>query len=130
MRAPTPLQMWSVVVCAKRSEWINWSTIASTRRGAWKKFLDLWLPDHRAMLEKGRKAGRYRLARVTITEQPQNHIREIRRALADYMYAEGCSCCRNEEAHKEAASRLAKLLRVPRYDDGDGFDFQKFRTKQ
>lgn len=61
--------------------------------------------------------------------KPQNHIREIRRALADYMHAEGCSCCRNVEAHEEAASRLAKLLRIPRYDDGDGFNFAKFRTK-
>lgn len=55
-------------------------------------------------------------------------IAQIRQALADYMWAEGCSCCRNEEAHKEAAERLAKLLRVPKYTDGSGHDFYKFRT--
>lgn len=57
-------------------------------------------------------------------------LNEIRRALADYMRAEGCSCCRNIEDHKHAAERLALLLNVPRYSDGSGFDFGKFQTKK
>lgn len=59
----------------------------------------------------------------------QTHIREIRRALADYMQSEGCSCCQDVEAHAEASRRLAKLLRIPRYEDGSGFDFRKYLTK-
>lgn len=34
----------------------------------------------------------------------------IREALADYIASEGCSCCRNTEAHEDAARRLGKLL--------------------
>lgn len=55
-------------------------------------------------------------------------IREIRRALADYIASEGCSCCQNRDAHNEAAARLAKLLRVPKYEDASGFNFYKFRS--
>lgn len=55
--------------------------------------------------------------------------KEIRRALADYMWAEGCSCCRNMEKHAEASARLAKLLNVPAYPDGSGHDFSKYRSK-
>lgn len=58
----------------------------------------------------------------------QQEIKEIRQALADYMQSEGCSCCRDKEAHEEAKARLAKLLRVPKYSDGSGFDFYKFKT--
>ena len=55
---------------------------------------------------------------------------EIRTAMADYMRAEGCSCCRDFDAHEQAAKRLAKLLRVPKYKDGSGHDWSKFRTKK
>jgi hypothetical protein len=61
--------------------------------------------------------------------KPQSHIKELRRALADYMASEGCECCENGPAHTEAKERLAKLLRVPKYKDGSGFDFEKFKTK-
>ena len=53
----------------------------------------------------------------------------VRRAVADYMQSEGCSCCENIEDHNEHEARLAKLLRVPKYRDGDGYDFARFRTK-
>jgi hypothetical protein len=52
----------------------------------------------------------------------------IRQAVADYMQAEGCSCCRNEDAHAKAKAVLAKLLRVQPYSDGDGFDFNRHAT--
>lgn len=55
--------------------------------------------------------------------------RQVRQAIADYMYAEGCSCCRNIDAHREAAARLAGLLQVPKYSDGSGFDFYRFQSK-
>ena len=59
----------------------------------------------------------------------KNELREIRRAFADYMFSEGCNCCRNTEAHEESAKRLAKLLHIKKYSDGSGFDFYAYRTK-
>lgn len=56
-------------------------------------------------------------------------IADIRRAVADYMRSEGCGCCGNYDAHLEHNARLGKLLRVPKYKDGSGYDFAKFRTK-
>lgn len=55
--------------------------------------------------------------------------KELRNAIADYMRAEGCSCCRAIEPHAEAAARIAKLLNVPKYKDGSGYDFYKFVSK-
>lgn len=52
----------------------------------------------------------------------------LRQAVADYMRSEGCSCCRNIAAHAENERRLAKLLRVPKYDDGSGYDFGRFQS--
>ena len=57
-------------------------------------------------------------------------LKEIRNAVADYIGSEGCSCCRNSDKHDEAEARLGKLLRVPKYSDGSGYDFSKFRTKE
>lgn len=54
---------------------------------------------------------------------------ELRRAVADYMRAEGCSCCRDYDAHKQAGERIALLLGVPAYPDGSGYDFSQFRTE-
>lgn len=54
---------------------------------------------------------------------------ELRQAIADYMYSEGCSCCEDTEAHKEHEARIAKLLSVPKYDDASGYDFSKYRSK-
>ena len=55
-------------------------------------------------------------------------LAEIRRAVADYMWSEGCSCCQNIDAHKRHSAILAKILRVPKYPDGSGHDFYRFRT--
>jgi hypothetical protein len=56
--------------------------------------------------------------------------KKIRTMIADYMWSEGCSCCQNIDAHKEHTERLAKLLHVPKYSDGSGYDFSKFRSKK
>lgn len=53
---------------------------------------------------------------------------ELRSAMADYRYSEGCSCCRDIDAHKINTERIAKLLDVPQYSDGSGYDFSQFRT--
>jgi hypothetical protein len=54
----------------------------------------------------------------------------IRQAVADYMYSEGCSCCRDVEAHERHTETLAKLLDVPKYYDGSGYDFSQFRSEE
>lgn len=50
----------------------------------------------------------------------------IRTAVADYVRSEGCNCCRNHEVHEDAARRLARLLEVPMYADGSGYNFYAF----
>lgn len=55
-------------------------------------------------------------------------LQKIREAVADYVYAEGCSCCRDIDSHAEARERLGKLLLVRKYKDGSGRDFSKYRS--
>lgn len=55
---------------------------------------------------------------------------EIRSALADYIASEGCGCCENKPKHEKAAKKLAKLLDVPAYGDGSGYNFYKFKTRE
>jgi hypothetical protein len=50
---------------------------------------------------------------------------EIRTAVANYIDSEGCSCCRGSN-HEKDMEILAKLLKVPKYKDGSGYDFSKF----
>ena len=54
---------------------------------------------------------------------------QLRQALADYIWSEGCGCCSNPDAHKMQAAILAKLLKVPKYKDGYGYNFLKYRKK-
>ena len=54
----------------------------------------------------------------------------IRQAVADYIRSEGCRCCQNVDAHKEAERILAGLLDVPMYSDGSGYDFGQFSSKE
>jgi hypothetical protein len=42
------------------------------------------------------------------------------------MKSEGCSCCQDIEAHKKHKEALAKILNVPEYDDGSGYDFYQY----
>lgn len=53
---------------------------------------------------------------------------DLRKAFADYYESEGCGCCEHSKDHKEAETRIAKLLNVPKYEDGSGYDFTKYRT--
>ncbi len=52
---------------------------------------------------------------------------ELRAAVANYMHSEGCSCCRDSDAHELHAKKLGKLLNVPKYKDGSGYDFSRYR---
>lgn len=60
--------------------------------------------------------------------QTDPFLKEIREALADYIYSEGCSCYRSSN-HEENGARLAKLLKVKMYDDKSGYDWGKYRSK-
>lgn len=55
-------------------------------------------------------------------------LSKIRRAVADYIRSEGCSCCQNQPAHDEAGKRLGKLLKVKKYADGSGYDFHAYSS--
>lgn len=56
-------------------------------------------------------------------------LAQIRRAVADYMESEGCSCCRDTDGHKVHTTALAKLLKVPQHPQEKGYyDFTPFRT--
>lgn len=57
-------------------------------------------------------------------------LKIIRQLIADYMYSEGCSCCQDRDAHEINKMRLAAILDVPPYEDGSGYDFYQFRTKE
>ena len=57
-------------------------------------------------------------------------IAQIRQAVADYMSSEGCSCCRDIEGHENHKKTLAKLLKVKKYKDRSGYDFDKYRSKK
>jgi len=56
-------------------------------------------------------------------------LADIRRAVADYMQSEGCSCCQDRDAHELHKATLGRLLRAPKYSDGSGYDFNKVSTK-
>lgn len=53
----------------------------------------------------------------------------IRRAIADYMSSEGCSCCEGG-IHGKHENTIAKLLNVPMYKDKSGYKFSKFESKE
>jgi hypothetical protein len=58
----------------------------------------------------------------------EEKLMQIRKAVADYMRSEGCSCCRNIDEHEKHAALLASLLNVPMYDDASGYDFNQFSS--
>lgn len=67
---------------------------------------------------------------LSLERRLAKEVRGIRSAVADYMHSEGCGCCQDRESHKLHEERLANLLNVPKYSDGSGYDFSKFRTKK
>lgn len=64
-------------------------------------------------------------------EFTRGQLKALRTAVADYMQSEGCSCCRDYEAHEKHHEALGRLLQVRPVKDGEGlwFDFSKYRTK-
>ena len=62
------------------------------------------------------------------TNSKMINIAEVRKAIANYMYSEGCSCCQDVDSHREHKAQLAKLLKVAKYKDGSGYNFDHYRT--
>ena len=58
----------------------------------------------------------------------EKSTKKVREAIANYMYSEGCSCCRDVYNHETNKRILAELLNVPKYDDDSGYNFNQFRT--
>lgn len=56
-------------------------------------------------------------------------IAVVRRAIANYMYSEGCDCCSDREKHPLHRAALGKLLNVPMFSDKSGYNFDKFAKK-
>ena len=52
-------------------------------------------------------------------------VEKMCRAFANYVKSEGCDCCQGHD-HDEHAEVIAKLLGVPEYADGSGYDFYRF----
>lgn len=50
----------------------------------------------------------------------------LRKAIANYMESEGCSCCRDNEKHDFNKEVLSILLSVKKYDDNSGYNFYKY----
>ena len=69
-------------------------------------------------------------AQLGIGDVSVSVLEQIRQAFADYRRAEGCSCCRDNDAHEEAEKRLAELLKPIPYDDGSGFDWWQYCTER
>lgn len=53
----------------------------------------------------------------------------LEEGLVDYLYSEGCSCCRHTEAHEAAMDVIAPIMEWPRYDDDSGWDWRTRREK-
>lgn len=50
-------------------------------------------------------------------------VNEIRTAFTKYYRSEGCGCCQDNPAHKEAEMELGELLNFNKYSDDSGYDF-------
>lgn len=58
----------------------------------------------------------------------KEELKLIRQAVADYIQSEGCGCCEGD-SHGDDGKVLAELLKVPKYKDGIGYNFGKFKSK-
>lgn len=91
------------------------------------KFLDEFKFEIEERCKRDYRIYSHRVVTKTYRLIPNAELRrEIRQAVADYMYSEGCGCCRDYDAHKLHTERLGKLLKVSKYDDGSGRNFSKY----
>ena len=83
-----------------------------------------------AGMPKNTKSSAYLTQKKFSKDLLNMFIKDIRTPIADYMAAEGCSCCRNVKKHAEAQEMIAKMLKIKKYKDGSGYDFYKHRTQK
>lgn len=57
-------------------------------------------------------------------------LREVRRLVADLLVFVEWHNCADMESLCVTEAALARLLKVPKYPDGSGFNFYKFRTRK
>lgn len=57
------------------------------------------------------------------------NMEKIRLLVAQMFCASGCSCCRDDAEWYRTSGELAKLLDVPAFDDGSGFDFYTIKRE-
>lgn len=68
-RRPTPpTTVWAVIIMDKRSTWINVGTLSFTRKGAWEKYKETWIPEYQWKAAEAKQQGAVRLARVQVSE--------------------------------------------------------------
>ena len=65
-RKASAIRMWAVIIRGNRTDWIQWMSLSSTRRGALKAYSELWT-DPEEGVRKLRNAE-IRMARVTVAE--------------------------------------------------------------
>lgn len=59
----------------------------------------------------------------------KKRIKEIRIIIARYVGGEGCSCCESD-GHKDVKKELGRILRIPKYSDGSGYDFRSLLKRR
>ena len=64
------------------------------------------------------------------SKEMRDFRKKMRALIADYMWSEGCSCCQDVDAHNKAEAALAKALNVRKYENGFGYDFGRYRSKE
>lgn len=60
-------------------------------------------------------------------EKIKEFRKQLREAVANYISTKGCGCCEGSD-HEKHEAELGKLLNVPKYNDGSGYDFYKYKT--
>ena len=56
-------------------------------------------------------------------------MHQIRRLVAEMFCSAGCDCCRDTNEWDRTTEELAKLLEIPAYEDGSGFNFYQVRDE-
>jgi hypothetical protein len=58
-------------------------------------------------------------------------LQQLRTAVANYIYSEGCGCCEDYPTHAKWRGELAWLLNVPKWENKSGTykdDFGRYQT--
>lgn len=74
MKAPRDIIMWAAIIRSARSRWINWNTVASTRRESRRRYLAAYCDEARPAaalrLKVDVRTGRIRFEKVRVSIEP------------------------------------------------------------